>query len=447
MADDKENVMDMLDSLDTLSKKKERKSTDSKREKKPKKKTEEDDIMGFLDSLAKSGPSSRRGTPGPEQGEKSGKQAAASEPAGDKIADKPADKNEKADIKDKAAAADAAATTTTTTSAAAEIDSSEKVAPGQAGDAFASITSWWSKNKDGLLGSASSAVKQAEAKVRELQQGEAPHNAIESLQGSISKLGINSSFFKSTLTSVLDTIAPPISRHEQLRIHIFHDMVGYPAIDTIVYNVFDRVMQQVEGGGELTMVVQKGRERHRRGSDREQVRNLNIFRGSFDQACKLAAANIEECIRNPDRQVNDAEKQKGKEKVSDDAEREEESSEENKVRTSNIYLAIQPTELDTSTNETDKTAGTIIPNNGTFAFVVHLSDPDHGIQFSTLSQAYPRQWARWLDGEKEEHLENFSVDPRDWVIDWVEEGLGLSVGVVAQSYVARRMGVDSDGSA
>uniref|UniRef100_A0A060TAR0 ARAD1D25740p n=1 Tax=Blastobotrys adeninivorans TaxID=409370 RepID=A0A060TAR0_BLAAD len=435
MADDKENVMDMLDSLDTLSKKKERKSTDSKREKKPKKKTEEDDIMGFLDSLAKSGASSRRGTPGPEQGEKSGEQAAAPETAADKIDDKPADKNEKADNKDKAAAA-----------AAAEVDSSDKAAPGQAGDAFSSITSWWSKNKDGLLGSASSAVKQAEAKVRELQQGEAPQNAIESLQGSISKLGINSSFFKSTLTSVLDTIAPPISRHEQLRIHIFHDMVGYPAIDTIVYNVFDRVMQQVEGGGELTMVVQKGRERHRRGSDREQVRNLNIFRGSFDQACKLAAANIEECIRNPDQQANDTEKQKGKEKVSDDAEQEE-SSEEDKVRTSNIYLAIQPTELDTPANETEKTAGTIIPNNGTFAFVVHLSDPDHGIQFSTLSQAYPRQWARWLDGEKEEHLEKFSVDPRDWVIDWVEEGLGLSVGVVAQSYVARRMGVDSDESA
>jgi hypothetical protein len=33
------------------------------------------------------------------------------------------------------------------------------------------------------------------------------------------------------------------------------------------------------------------------------------------------------------------------------------------------------------------------------------------------------------------------VDPRDWVAEWLEESLSLAVGVVAQRYVARRMGV------
>lgn len=82
---------------------------------------------------------------------------------------------------------------------------------------------------------------------------------MESLNDSISKFKLNSGLLHSTLSSVLETIAPPIVRHEQLHIHVFHDMVGYPSIDNIVYSIFERVMQQVEGGGPLVMNVQKER--------------------------------------------------------------------------------------------------------------------------------------------------------------------------------------------
>ena len=37
------------------------------------------------------------------------------------------------------------------------------------------------------------------------------------------------------------------------------------------------------------------------------------------------------------------------------------------------------------------------------------------------------------------------VDPREWVAEWVEETLSLAAGVVAQRYVARRMGVGEGG--
>ena len=59
-----------------------------------------------------------------------------------------------------------------------------------------------------------------------------------------------------TFTNLLHHLAPPISSHEQLRIHITHDLQNYPFVDTVVYGVFDRVMQQVEGGD--LMVVQRG---------------------------------------------------------------------------------------------------------------------------------------------------------------------------------------------
>jgi Family of unknown function (DUF5427) len=62
-------------------------------------------------------------------------------------------------------------------------------------------------------------------------------------------------------------------------------MVGYPHIDKIVYDVFNRVMGQVEGG---SLVVQKGREGKRRGSESpNQKRDLNICEG-LDEALKLA---------------------------------------------------------------------------------------------------------------------------------------------------------------
>jgi len=62
-------------------------------------------------------------------------------------------------------------------------------------------------------------------------------------------------------------------------------MVGYSNIDKIVYDVFDKVMGQVEGG---SLVVQKGREGKRRGSESQSLkRDLNVCEG-LDEALKLA---------------------------------------------------------------------------------------------------------------------------------------------------------------
>lgn len=89
-------------------------------------------------------------------------------------------------------------------------------------------------------------------------------------------------------------------------------------------------------------------------------------------------------------------------------------------------------------------------------FAIYLHDPIHSLSFSTLSQSFPRKWATWLDALSSsaedglpesirEIIENGGVDPREWVAEWMEEVLVLAVGVVAQSYVARRMGVGEGG--
>lgn len=44
-----------------------------------------------------------------------------------------------------------------------------------------------------------------------------------------------------------------------------------------------------------------------------------------------------------------------------------------------------------------------------------------------------------------EIVESGGVDLREWVVEWIEEVLNLSVGVVVQRYVVRRMGVGEGG--
>ena len=142
-------------------------------------------------------------------------------------------------------------------------------------------------------------------------------------------------------------------------------------------------------------------------------------------------------------------------------------SESNPVRTSDIFLAIQAINYTIdATLFAEPAKGE--PNEGVVeqkenpdelvCFAIYLHDPIHGITFNTVSQTLPLKWLEWLDAsatsegtesrlpqEIAEIVESGGVDPREWVAEWVEESLSLSVGIVAQKYVAQRMGVGQGG--
>lgn len=141
-------------------------------------------------------------------------------------------------------------------------------------------------------------------------------------------------------------------------------------------------------------------------------------------------------------------------------------NESNPVRSSDIFLAIQAVaytaekKLFESGSRPDEPTGVVDPpdeDEELVAFAVYLHDPIHSLSFSSLSQSFPQKWAAWLDasaagGEDgglpesiQEIVSSGGVDPREWVAEWMEEVLSLSVGVVAQRYVARRMGVGEGG--
>ena len=141
-------------------------------------------------------------------------------------------------------------------------------------------------------------------------------------------------------------------------------------------------------------------------------------------------------------------------------------SESNPVRNSDIFLSIQAISQTNSTNlfggsAAEKPEAIQEPDQDPeelISFAIYLHDPVHGITFDTITQTLPQKWVDWLDAsptldttdsslpaEIAEIVHTGGVDPREWVAEWVEELLALGIGIVAQRYVARRMGVGEGG--
>lgn len=393
-----DNVKDLLDSLDVKQGQKSKPKKSSTKRKETKKAG--NDILGFLDELDKKGESK-----GSQKDAKTPPKVEATAATSEKeVPSEP----EPAGEKGEAASADEAE------SSGIEIDP------------VASLSSWWSRNKGGLWSTALNASNQLQDAVTETvkQARQAEANMREENQAQFSLSG-----WQNRLTSVFNTIIPPIARHEQLRIHIFHDMVGYPTVDKLLYEVFDYVMDQVEGGGDLNLVVQKGKERHRVGSDHDVNRDLNAARCSLADAAKLARANVEGIPRPQKQETTETTEGSANEEGGDEPVHPN-------IRVSEIYVAIQP--VITPAEASDQLTG----SGGKLFFIVHLLDQEHNIEISTPSQGMPEEWAQWLDDASS--FKDAAFDPREWVFGWVEDALNLAFGVTAQKYVTTRMGLTAE---
>jgi hypothetical protein len=353
---------------------------------------------------------------------------------------------------------------------------------------------WWGS----VFATASAAVKTAEAAVKEIQQNEEAKRWAEQVKGNVGALrglgdGLRSRALP-TFTNILHTLAPPISSHERLQIHITHDFIGYPSLDPLIYSTFSRVMAQVEGGDLL--VIQRGHESTaRRNSDAgytggsagwsdgpwwrqsNERRDLGSVKGLIE-GTKLVRVSAEAYASEFFASHGGLElaAQRATENL----------SESNPVRSSDIFLAVQAISHDAPEDlfqgpAKDQEQGSVVEEkekpDELVSFAIFLHDPVHSITFHTISQSVPAKWIRWLDApspltpasptspsqktsffgnegqsynpylpeEIAEIIESGGVDPREWVSEWVEEILSLSVGVVAQRYVARRMGVGEGG--
>ncbi|KAF1846186.1 uncharacterized protein K460DRAFT_285369 [Cucurbitaria berberidis CBS 394.84] len=341
--------------------------------------------------------------------------------------------------------------------------------------------SWWGGGWGGLISSATAAAdaakKQAEAAYQEIQKNQEAQRWADQVRGNVGALrGIGGELGKRalpTFTNLIHTLAPPISQHERLQIHITHDLIGYPSLDPLIYQTFAGVMAQVEGGD--LMVIQRGSESTQRGSvdgyrgggggwndgpwwRHTDKRDLSVIKGLVE-GTKLARVSAE-AYANEFFAARGGVEEAAKHAT-------EVLSETNPVRSSDIFISIQaisfPTEADlfgSSTSAEKSDVEEQKEEDEQVAFAVYLHDPIHGISFKIVTQSFPSKWVEWLDApanteaageelqlprEIQEIIESGGVDPREWVSEWMEETLNLGVGIVAQRYVARRMGVGEGG--
>ncbi|KAL0579793.1 hypothetical protein V5O48_002204 [Marasmius crinis-equi] len=217
----------------------------------------------------------------------------------------------------------------------------------------------------------------------------------------------------STLTDILNVVAPPIAEHEVIQVWLSHDMKGYDGVENLVYRSMARVMEQVEGGD---LVVNRGQPSQPKEEGSTAARDLNAVDG-YEAAIRLAQANLDQLIKTKNAEA-DVPK----------------PSSQSPTSYSHVFLHIQPfltsyviPAASGKAAEDQSSAPPVQAKQQHLQFLIYLSDPSHKLIHSTISQAAPGAWlAIW--------------DDYDWVEDLVAESLRVAVEVVAQEYVVSRMG-------
>ncbi|QPG76689.1 hypothetical protein FOA43_004083 [Brettanomyces nanus] len=225
------------------------------------------------------------------------------------------------------------------------------------------------------------------------------------------------SLFSSQLTGVLSKLN---SKDEVLNMKLVHDFKNYPNLAGYVKRNFEDVMNsQVDGNIEVN-VAQSGTKTPAFVYGDNQ-REMGLFQGKLSDAERLVQANIESIVKENAKATSDA--------------------------GTDIYIGLLAVSVnkDFETKEDDDKSITVDEyQNSSFCFTAALFDKTHNITITNRSQPFPLKWCRWLDGtyeeEKHESSEDEDVDPSAWVIDWIEQGLDSTFGVLAQTYVIMRMG-------
>ncbi|WVW79220.1 hypothetical protein I302_101186 [Kwoniella bestiolae CBS 10118] len=223
----------------------------------------------------------------------------------------------------------------------------------------------------------------------------------------------------STLTSILDTVAPPISAHETLELWLSHPMTGYGGVEGVIYRAWVRILEQTESG-ELIIVwsppekESPSAEKEGEGEDGEG-RSINPIEG-WEKAWELAKREIEG-VKGREERVP-----KGRNKS---------PNPQVPVTTVPIFLHLQPILAPLPYPEPP-----IHPSSGADAqpskhlyFLLTLQDPQHSLSFTTVTQPSPSDW---MEVEYEQS---------EWVEERLVEILRTGVEVIAQDYVATRMGL------
>ncbi|KAK8843403.1 hypothetical protein IAR55_007060 [Kwoniella newhampshirensis] len=220
---------------------------------------------------------------------------------------------------------------------------------------------------------------------------------------------------QSTLTSILDTVAPPISAHETLELWLTHPMVGYAGVEGVIYRAWTRILEQTESG-ELIIVWSAPENTSEKDAEGGVGRSINPVDG-WDAAFASAVKEITDVKAREDTNPQ------GRTRAANPTV---------PVTTIPMFLHLQPLLAPLPFPEPPillSSTSTPPAQPKHLYFLLTLQDPQHSLRFSTVTQPSP---ADWMDVEYEKS---------EWVEERLVEVLRTGVEVIAQDYVATRMGL------
>lgn len=301
-------------------------------------------------------------------------------------------------------------------------------------DPITSIASWWSNTGSTQVSSQltslwGTAQKQAEEAIKIAKEQKIDTKQIDELNKGLNK-GL--SFFNGTINEVFEKINKLNQNDETIKIILIHDMENLIGINNLIKLTFEDVLsQQVDGIIDIK-VIENSKVKTIDSSINTEKVNLSMFNGKGSDADKLILANIENEIKEQEKN-NKEEKKEGAEA---EAEAEGELEKENETI---IYLSLLAWTINKDfeikqSKEID--INSYSPTSFTISCI--LKDEKHNIIINSQSQPLPLQWAKWVEGEFEGNSEE--IDPSDWVYGWIRNIINNLIGVIAQDYVIKRMG-------
>lgn len=307
-------------------------------------------------------------------------------------------------------------------------DDSESVDP------IGSISNWWNKEGSSKVNSFWGSLTNNAHQITEqtYQLASSTTNELNKHRQNILKEDLASKL-NSLIVNVSSQITSGLMSQEDefLNILLVYD-VNLNYLDKLANEKFNKVMNQVEGGIKISVT------NFNHNPDQSKFIDLNMFYGKLIDGEKLGFANLESSIKDFNRIL--AESKEKTKHLNEDL--------DISINQSNIFISVQPISTKTE-NSVSQDDGPIIidsANQNSFSFTIILKDITNDIIIVSKTQPFPLSWAKWLNGED---LEKFKgedgedvegVDPTEWVKDWIKEGISLSLGVVAQQYVIKRMG-------
>ena len=349
-------------------------------------------------------------------------------------------------------------------------------------DPITSFTNWWSKSGSDKVSKIWNRTQDKASQFRDKLIENDTMLPVVNLSNLKNNLNTNN------LLNLTDQITKNLTKivvgdtEEVLRIHLVHDLINLSYLQYYVEEKFDQVMSsQVEGGIRI-FVDEWGKPNSNTinkddngnaddnsnsnsdsgiNNESRQKIDMNLFQGKINDGDKLAFANLDNSIELFN---------KAHEAILQQQQNQIVNKNDNK-NISDIFISILPistlsTHSDNNNNIDDdddksdeiiKTIDTTSPNN--FHFTVVLKDISNNITCIARSQSFPLKWLHWLQGSRiqavgvkksgseddeenkdEDEEEEMEVDPSEWVQQWIEDGIALVIGVVAQNYVIERMG-------